>query len=274
VSISIDAMPSNAAAASLRLRDAVLGILGDDLVAMWLHGGTTFEDRPLRPGDLDIAAVLRAVAPEERLPSRWRADPRSRPSRIFAAQERLAREFGVAFDALYLVADEIGTGRLPRRAFRRSHRESGWAVYRAHWLAGQDVRLHGREPSELVVPPTAPELRRALDRELEHLERHVVEGDAADPFEATYGILNGCRILRTIATGSPVISKQSAGAWGLEALPSRWHPAIQAARRSYDGVATAGDVRVLAEAMPPFIEAVRGRLGVPASGSRSSPRWS
>jgi hypothetical protein len=274
VVISTHALPPNAAAASLRLRDAVLGIFGDDVVAMWLHGGTTFADRPVRPGDLDIGAVLRQVAPDERRPSRWRADRESRPSRIFAAQEAIAHDFDLAFDALYLVSDEIGTGRLPRRAFRRSHRESGWAVERAHWLAGQFVPLHGRLPSELVVPPTPAELRRALDRELEHLERHVVEGDAADPFEATYGILNGCRILRTVATGDPVISKRSGGDWGLAQLPDRWHAAIRAAQRSYDAVATADDARLLAETMPPFIAEVRRQMPSSAARSGRRPRWS
>jgi hypothetical protein len=274
MTVSIDDLPPTAAAASLRLRDAVLHVLGDDLVAMWLHGGTTFADRPLRPGDLDIAGVLRQVAPDERRPSRWRTDPGSTPSRIFSAQELIAREVGVDFDALYLVADEIGSGRLPRRAFRQSHRESGWPVYRAHWLAGQYVPLHGREPSELVVAPTAAELRRALDRELEHLERHVVEGDAGDPYEATYGILNGCRILRTLATGNPVISKRSAGDWGLEHLPARWHESIRAAQRSYDAVATADDIDLLAASMPAFVDEVRRQLPPPASRMGRRPRWS
>jgi Aminoglycoside adenylyltransferase, C-terminal domain len=112
-----------------------------------------------------------------------------------------------------------------------------------------------------------------LDRELEHLERHVYEGDAADPFEATYIIFNGCRILRTLETGSPVISKRSAGDWGLANLPPRWHEAIHAADRSYDGAASPEDNEVLRVTMPPFVEMVRQRL--PSKQRRSgAPRWS
>ncbi len=146
---------------------------------------------------------------------------------------------------MYLLADEVGGGRLPSGAFEKNQRVTGWAVYRAHWLAGQYVLLHGRPPEELITAPTTAELRRALDRELEHLERHVYEGDAADPYEATYAIFNGCRILRTLETGSPVISKRSAGEWGLANLPQRWHDAIRAAGRSYDGAATAEDNETL-----------------------------
>jgi len=274
MTISIDALPEIAAKASLRLRDELLSILGDDLVAAWLHGGTTFADRLARQGDLDIALVIERAAPNERTPRVWRADPGSRPSRIYAAQESIARDHDVMFDTLYLLTEDAGRSALPPAAFQRSRRETGWAVYRMHWLAGQYVPLHGRSPADLVIPPTPAALRHALDRELEHVERHVYESDADNPFEATYALLNGCRILHTLETGSPVISKRSAGTWGLEHLSERWHDAIRAAGRAYDGVASTKDNEVLRDAMPPFVEMVRERL--PATGRRPAgpPRWS
>jgi hypothetical protein len=266
-------LPDAAAAASLRLRDELLAIVGVDLVGMWVHGGTTFADRPGRPGDLDICAVLANVVPDERSPSAWRADPDSRPSRIYTAQESIARELSVIFDTTYLLVEEVGRSRIPSSAFERSHRETDWAVARAHWLAGQYVPLYGQSPEGLVIAPTNAELRRALDRELEHLERHVLEGDANDPFEATYAFFNGCRILRTLETGSPVISKRSAGAWGLENLPPRWHSAIEAAGRAYDGTATAEDNETLRVTMAPFVEMVRQRMP-PRRRRAGAPRWS
>ena len=274
MAIPIDDLPEVVASASLRLRDELLAVLGGDLVGAWLHGGTTFIDRPARLGDLDICAVVANVTPDECTPRTWRADPGSRPSRIDSAQGSIAQGYGVVLDPMFLLADEVGLGRLPAHAFERSHRETGWAVYRAHWLAGQYVQLHGRSPEELVIPPTKAQLGRAADRELEHLERHVAEGDAADPFEATYAIFNGCRILHTLETGSPVISKRSAGAWGLENLSPRWHDAIRAAGRSYDGSASVEDNEILRVTMAPFVEMVRERL--PRTGQRRTglPRWS
>jgi hypothetical protein len=273
VPIKITDLPGTAAAAGLRLRDELLAILGADLLSAWVHGGTTFADRPVRPGDLDICAVIANVAPSERTPRAWRADPGSRPSRVNAAQESIASGSGVVFDSMYLLADEIGTGRLPSSAFEKKQRVNGWAVYRAHWLAGQYVLLHGRPPEELITAPTTAELGRAMDRELEHIERHVYEGDASDPYEATYAIFNGCRILHTLETGSPVISKRSAGEWGLANLPRRWHDAIHAADRSYDGAASTDDNEMLRVTMGPFVDMVRQRL--PAKQRRSGPpRWS
>ena len=275
MSIPIEELPPIAAEASLRLRDAMVEILGDDLVAMWLHGGTTFADRPARMGDLDICVVVRSVGADERAPRRWWPDPTSRPKRTIAAHAAVAEELGVEFDTSYILASEMAGGRLPRGAFRRSRRETSWAVYRAHWLAGQYVQLFGPGPEALVGPPTAGELRFALDRELEHLEAHVQAGDAADPYEATYAIWNGCRILRTLATGSPVSSKRGAGAWALEQLPSGWHPVIRAAGRAYDGAGTAADAELLRESMEPFVAMVRAQL--PHRRQRRStdgPRWS
>jgi hypothetical protein len=274
VTRSIDEIAQAAAQASLALRHELLAILGDDLVGMWLHGGTTFADRSTVSGDLDVVVVIRGLTGAERTPRSWRADPTSRPNRIRAAEAQVAQRYAVQFDTTYLALDEIAGGRLPRSAFQRARRENSWAVARAHWLAGQYVPLHAKPPEDLIVAPTVRELRWALDRELEHLERHVAEGDASDPYEATYAILNGCRVLRTLETGDPVISKRSAGDWGLANLPSTWHDAIRAGRRSYDGKASTEDLELLRQSMPEFIAYVREHLPAAPSRRAARPRWS
>lgn len=273
--IPITDLPPAAAAAAEHLRDALLAILGDDLVAMWVDGGTTFPDRPLVPGDLDVCVVVANLTPDERNPDRWHDDPGSRPARVAAAQQSIEGEQDRNIDASYLVVDEMGGHDRPGAAFFAVRRHNAWPVVRLHWLAGQYVHLHGRRPDDLVVSPTEEDLRRALSREIEHLERHVYEGDAADPYEATYAIWNGCRVLHTLVTGSPVLSKRSAGSWGLANLPARWHSAIHAAGRAYDGVATAEDNELLRVTMPPFVEMVRDRLPLTKpSPPDQLPRWS
>lgn len=273
--IPIDDLPPTAAAAAEDLRDELLAIFGYDLVGVWVDGGTTFADRPDVTGDLDITAVVANLTSEERDPDRWLNDPRSRPSRVAAAQLAVEREHDRDIDATYLLLEEMGRHDRPGGAFFESRRHNTWPIVRAHWLAGQYVHLHGRRPTELVVPPTEQDLRRALSRELEHLERHVYEGDASDPYEATYAIWTGCRILHALETGSPVISKRSAGAWGLARLSERWHPAIDAAGRAYDGVATDEDNELLRETMPAFVEMVRERLPLTKPCPPGEPpRWS
>jgi hypothetical protein len=274
VSISLDELPPPAALAGVRLRDAAIEILADDLVGMWVDGGTTFPDRPLVPGDLDVCVVLTNVTPEEREPRIWSNDPQSRPARLVAAERAVEGEYGRSVDADYLLTEEMSGHDRPRAAFFAARHHNRWPVVRAHWLAGQYVHLHGCRPEDVVVAPRQDDLRRALSREIEHLERHVYEGDAADPYEATFAIWNGCRVLYTLTTGSPVVSKRSAGAWALANLPERWHAAVHAAGRAYDGVATAEDNELLRVTMPPFVEMVRAHL--PYTTPRPPghiPRW-
>lgn len=247
MSVTPAEIPQAARIAWLRLREELRGILGDDLIALWAHGGTTFPDRPRRAGDLDTYAVL------ERQPDLQIV------RRIEAAHETIAREDGVDWDAWYVLGPDARGRESPPHAFRPDRRDASWAISRAHWLAGRYVHLHGQEPDTIVPAPTWAELEVDLRHELEHLESHVAEGDN-DTFEATYAIFNGSRILHADETGNVVISKRSAGAWALEHFPRRWHPAIRAADRAYDAEATPEDAELLAAAMAPFVAMVRTRL--------------
>ena len=58
-------------------------------------------------------------------------------------------------------------------------------------------------------------------------------------------------------------------------LPHRWHEAIRAADRAYDGDPTEHDEEVLREAMAPFVAMVRERLPlVEPRPPGQPPRWS
>ena len=221
-----------------------------------------FPTGPTPGGDLDTYAVL-ARPPDQ-----------SQAKRIEAAQDTIAREHRVEWDAWYVLADDARLPDSPKHAFQPDRRDTSWAIHRAHWLAGRYVPLHGPEPIEIVPAPTWAELEVDIRRELEHIERHVVEGDD-DPYEATYSIFSGSRILHAVETGNVVISKRSAGAWALEHLPDRWHPVIHAAGRAYDSQATPEDAALLAADMAPFVAMVRERLPALTEPSADAlPRWS
>jgi len=247
MSISLDDVPEAARTAWVRLRDELPLILRDDLVALWAHGGTTFPDRPRRSGDLDTYAIVDR-APDERT-----------VRRIDEAHAEIARDNGVEWDAWYVLAGDARRRERPHHAFREGRRDESWGIERAHWHAGQYVSLHGRAPDEIVLAPTPAEIDLDLRGELDHLERHVAAGDD-DSFEATYAMFNGSRILHALETGNVVISKRSAGAWALEHLPERWHAAIHAAGRAYDGEATPDDAEVLRITMAPFVAMVRTQM--------------
>jgi hypothetical protein len=248
MSVALADLPPIPLTAWIRLRDQLGLILEDDLVALWAHGGTMFPDRPRRLGDLDTYAVL--ARPPEAHAVRAIAD----------AHATIGQEHVVDWDAWYVLADDARGRESPQHAFEAGRRDTSWAINRAHWLGGRYAQLAGQRPDQLVRPPDWSELESDLHRELEHLERHVAEGDS-DPFEATYAILNGSRILCAIGTGNVVISKRSAGDWALAQLPELWHPAINSARRAYDDDASPEDAAVLRVAMAPFVGMVREQTG-------------
>lgn len=259
---SLDELPIAASHAWSRLRDEARRSLGDDLTALWGYGGTIFPDRSRRLGDLDTFAVLERV-PDERT-----------KGKLEQAEAEIAREHGIDWDIWYVLAADAGRSEPPLHALDPESRHTSWAIDRAHWHAGRYVNLSGRAPEGLVPAPTWPEIEAALSRELEHLERHVEEGDD-DPFEATYAIWNGSRTLYGIETGNVAISKRSGGMWALEHLPERWHEAIRAAGRAYDAEATPRDAEVLRETMAAFVAMVRERLPlVDPRAPGEPPRWS
>ena len=262
MSVPLEQLPEVPRLAWTRLRDELLAILGDDLVAIWAYGGTTAVDGPPRSADLDTYVILRR-SPDARA-----------AQAIEDVQAAIAADSGVDWDAWYVLEDQARRPEAPRHAYREDRRDTSWAINRAHWLAGRYVLLYGREPAELVPPPTWSELEIDLQRELEHLERHVAEGDT-DPYEATYAFLNGSRILRAVETGDAAISKRLAGKWALEHLPVRWHAVLGAAGRAYDGQATSDDAELLASEMAPFVAMVKERLpsATPAN-DKAQPRWS
>ena len=218
MNLAIGDLPDDAGAAWSTLRDKLTSVLGDDLVAIWAYGSVVGADRPVRAADLDTHVIVR------------QAPDRETAERIEGAVDGIG---GVEFDVWFVRLEDARRDEDPPHAFKEGRRDTSWAIHRAHWLAGRVVTIHGLPPAEVVVPPEWHDVVAELDRELEHIERHVHEDDT-DPYEAAYAVLNGSRILRSLETHDPVLSKREAGTWALEHLPGPWLLALQAALRAYD----------------------------------------
>jgi aminoglycoside adenylyltransferase-like protein len=261
VTVPLDQLPPVAAQAWLDLRDAAHTILDDDLTAMWGYGGTIFPERSKQLGDLDTFVVL----------ARTPSDEAKRA--LERAENEIAHTRGVEWDTWYVIADDAHRADTPHHALAPERLATSWAIDRAHWHAGRYVTLFGPPPEELVPVPSWFEVEAALSRELEHLERHVLEGDD-DPYEATNAIWNGSRILHALETHNVAIAKRAGGMWAVEHLPDRWHEAIHAADHAYDAQVTARHEQVLREAMAPFVAMVRERLPlVEPRAPGEPPRW-
>lgn len=247
MTVPLAALPKAVRAACGDLRDGLVSILGDDLIALWVYGAVTFEDRPRRLGDVDTHAVVGSpVAP-----------PIARA--IDGLHESSGRERGIEWDSWYVLERDFASAGPPPHAFREKLLDRAWALHRAHWLAGQYVLLHGRPPSELVRPPTWTELEDALRSELRFVDEIVRRGPR-DAAHAAFVVWNACRIVYSIRTRHVVVSKRAAASWALDHLPHPWHEAILAAGRAYDARVEPGDATVLWAAVNPIVVAVQAEL--------------
>ena len=247
MTVPLEALPEPVGAACGDLRRRLLSVLGEDLVALWVYGAVTFDDRSRRLGDVDTHAVVRAPL----APQAARA--------IDGLHELIGRDRGVEWDSWYILEPDTRSTRPPAHAFRADLLDGAWALHRAHWLAGQYVLLHGRAPPELVRAPTWAELEAALRWELAYIERVVRQGPP-DAEHAAFVVWNGCRILYSARTRDVVVSKRAAARWALDHTPASWRDAILAAGRAYDSRLRPGDAELLQAAVTPIVAAVRDEV--------------
>ena len=193
-SLPIEVLPPEARQACERLRDALLELLGPDLVALWAYGAATFPDRPLVLGDVDTHEFL------ARLPDQ------ATGVAIDALQDAIAADLGIEWDSWYLLARDATGEWSPRHVLRENTFDGAWALYRAHWLAGQYVNLVGADPTDVVRPPSWEEQEDGLARELRFIEDLLAEG-RDDEGHAAYAVL------------------MDAGSYGA------WRPAMLSSRR-------------------------------------------
>lgn len=247
MSVLFESLPQIVQVACAHLRDGLRQIVGDDLVALWVYGAVTFEDRPRHLGDVDTHAVLR------------RSPNQNTVKAIDALHASTAHAAEIEWDSWYILERDMASPAPPPHAFRENLVDYAWALHRAHWLAEQFVLLHGTVPSALIQPPTWAELKEGLRSELSYIEQIV----PVPPYEApsaAFTVLNGCRIIYSLRTKNVVVSKRAAGNWALTHLPSAWHEAIRAAQRAYDDCLQPGDDVILQAAVNSIVTAVHDEL--------------
>lgn len=209
---------------------------------MYLLGSVAFPGFSPHRADIDFLVVVRR---EPDAPIRAGLD---------GLHRSLARRFahGARLDGFYLSQARArrhdrpegivgaGNGRTWPDAADRA-----WALHREHVHRGAVLVLHGQNPRRVVPRPS----RREIDEELRAELDTTLRAGRTDP---TYAVLNLCRLLMTRAVGDVALSKKQAAAWALRALPA-WRGVVVAARRDYDGRATASDQRTLRRDGPRFV---------------------
>jgi hypothetical protein len=225
------------------LRRGLNEILGEDVAAVWLYGGSLFSSVAL---DIDLHILL------ARTPNESEGQEIRELHATTSNNERWVDEF----DSWYVLLRDARRAEPPPNVgpWHPGVLDSHWSLHRAHWLAGACIVVHGVPPSEVVQPPTWDEIENTLREELKDEARDGGrEGAAASP----YWTLQLCRVLASLETLDVVRSKLDSGAWALERLPAETHQIIKAAMRYYTRSSEEDDKALIARLYPSFYAVIR-----------------
>jgi hypothetical protein len=219
--------------------DGLSDVLGDALGSLFLYGAVAFPRPEGWALDVDFhVLVTRPPTDAER-------------DGLAELHRRLAEHppYGDDLDGYYVLLDDAAGSDPPTSV--TGPVDDAWALHRAAVRAGRSALLAGRDPRDVVVAPTWPELQAALRSELAFVAGH--------PEHAAFGVLNACRIAYSASTGDVVVSKAAAAEWGMASEPA-WRPALEAGVRAYTGRPDPGDDDRLAAARPAVIDAAERAL--------------
>ena len=247
MTIPLTALSNVVVAACTRLRDGLLEILGDDIVALWVYGASVIANPTDRLGDVDTHCILRAPISGET--GAW----------IDALHRCIELNLGIEFDGWYVVLADALRPEVPTHAFRPGLIDESWALHRAHLLAGRCAVVHGADPRTILPRPTWPELESALGHELRYIEEHLDRLQTA--WVAPYVVCNCCRIVYSFETRDVVTSKRESVGWALKVFPDRWHNLVRAAARWYERTEEPRDPALLREQAPAFVAFTKQRIG-------------
>lgn len=225
-------------------RSGLIDALGRNLVGAYLMGSVAFEGSERHAGDVDFHVIVR----------------RPLTSKEKRALEHLhgglacGHPLGNELDGYYI---PLSSARRHRRSTELAFWAGGrmhdngsdetWALHCAHIQQGAFISLVGPDPRSIYPPASWREIAEELDHELVLLRKVLRR-------YPVYCTLNLCRLANSWRERNPVVSKDVAGAWALEAVPERWRRLIAAALRSYQGKETEEDVRLVKRSVTGFYE--------------------
>lgn len=208
-------------------RKGLLEILGDNLVAAYIHGAAAFPDT-VPTGDIDFHVILQGPLT---------AGERKALETLHAELGRQYPPLVAGMDGYYLLMSDARGAIPPRSQMWANAVDNSWALHRAHLLAGRCIALYGPDPVEIYTAPFWSELETALLGELDYVERHLDE-------YPDYCVLNLCRLVYSFQVRDVVVTKAFAAEWARKALPA-WRNAVELAVATYPGQATVSERRFL-----------------------------
>ena len=222
-----------------RVSGAICGILGGDLVGLYVHGSLALGCFNPAWSDIDILAVTgRNLTEEEKLALvdvflRLSLDPYAVEADLLSVEQLRNWRHPSPFELHYSEWRRARWEADPRATLASF--PDGSADLAAHVAVAraEGIAVIGPPPQEIFPRVPDADFRDSLLRDLAWC-RDVESGDL-------YGILSPCRIWAALATGE-VHSKASGAQWALSRLPVDLRPMVDRALATYSGADEPTDV--------------------------------
>jgi streptomycin 3"-adenylyltransferase len=244
----------------IRVAGTLGELLGDALVALYVHGSLATGAFHRERSDVDLLAIVgRKLLPKEReavartLVRLSDARPMWGDIEVTVLQERYARAFEhpLPYEVQYSTArhEAIRRGRVDY-----SHDETSVDLA-AQVLEARErgVTLVGPPPESMFGPVPWHAYINSLEADFEWAGSHMQD-------MPVYAVLNACRILSgTTGKAMSVLNKDEAGVWALENVAPAYHSVINDALQLYRGTKDRDDVVFDSDEIARFREYVRKR---------------
>ncbi len=216
-------------ALSQRLLAEIRGVLGEDLVGLYLHGSLASGGFDPHSSDVDFVAVTRGG-----LPANVQAELRAMHARLSASGLKWAGHMeGSYIPQAALRRFDPADADFPALridgSFDVDRHGPDWIIQR-HILRESGVVIFGPPPKTLIDPVQPEDLRRSTAGILEEWWRPKLQDPtllSTGEYQA-YAILTMCRSLYTLQHGE-VASKPVAARWAWETLGEPWSLLIEQA---------------------------------------------
>jgi hypothetical protein len=205
-----------------RLRRDVGGVLGSELVGMYLHGSLALGAFDPRSSDVDVLVVTRDLLQKTKVAELGAMHARIRASGLRFAEELEASYMPAAAVRRYDPANSLHPSIGNDWPFGMEHHDRSWVI-NLHVVREHGVVLWGPPPARLIDPVPMDQLRGAVAAVIEDFwarQRGDATWLATRKYQA-YAVLTMCRALYTLDQRRTV-SKAVAAAWGRRALGREW----------------------------------------------------
>jgi predicted nucleotidyltransferase len=211
--------------------DTLRGLLGANLVGVYLHGSLALGSFNPARSDVDLLVVTRRrVAAESRVPLaavllRTSADDRKLEIDFMTAGDLRPWRYPPPFDFHY---GESQRTRFERSPMPRQQPTNADLAAHVTIVRRVGIALVGPPPKETFPEVPEEHYRDALLRDVrwarERIEKYPV-----------YGVLSGCRVLAYVRD-EEILSKEEAGLWGLREAPPEVRVTIEKALTAHRSV--------------------------------------